>query len=131
MKKSEALVKYQSEIIQAMIHYHDAVLHSMGRAQYRLYIWDDGEIEAMEQPQGDHSYLAPRECETRDLFYITTITEGPGFDPWDAAGSAPPEDDAEREAAEAEIIAWLSESYPIYAESELESIIYNTQLMDE
>lgn len=132
MKKSEVLTQYYDTIIDAMIHYHDTVLESYGNVQYKLYIWDDGEIEAMEQPQGDHSYLAPRECETRKLFYITTVSEGPGFDPWDAAAAeSRPDDDAEREAAEAEILQFLKEDYRNGVDLVLDSIIYNAQIMDE
>ena len=128
MKKSELLKAHESEIIDAMVHYHDVVVDSVSRVQYKLYIWSDGEIEAMEQAQGETgSYLVPLAAETRELYYITTITEGAGFDPWDAAGSAPPDDEAEREAAETEILDWLKDAYRTDAECQLEYIIRDAE----
>lgn len=128
MKKSEILNQYQTEIIDAMVHYHDVVVDSLGRVQYKLYIWSDGEIEAMEQAQGETgSYLVPLDGETRELYYITTVTEGPGFDPWDVLYESKPDDPAEQEAKLEEILSWLKEHYRNDAELELETLIYWTE----
>lgn len=131
MKKSEVLTKYAKEITEAMVRCYDAVLDSAGRLQYPVYIWSDGEIRTLEQVQGDATRLVPNESETRELYYVTTVAEAVGFDPWDVVFDGKPDDPAEAEAMEAEIMAFLREHYRNNVEMELDDIIDRVRIMDE
>lgn len=110
MKKSEAIEKYREAIASEMIEKYQSVLDSNGNAQYQIYVWEDGEIETLCGPQGDNSYLAPRQYETRQLFYVTTI-DMPCFDPWDFSDHSRPDDEIDQEKERKEIIDWLIDDY--------------------
>lgn len=110
MKQSEIIRAHYAELIEAMTDYYRAVLDSAGRVQYKIYIWSDGEIHALEGVQGDNAYLVPREHETRELYHVCTIAE-PCFDPWDYADSAAPDDEQERTETERQIIDYLVDNY--------------------
>lgn len=122
MKKSELIKKCYTEIKAEMIDRYETVLKCGGRVQYKIYVWSDGELEVLEQPQGDHSYLAPRDAEPRELVYVTTVAM-PYYNPWDCADHSAPDDDAEREAEEAELIEYEMEAYRGNVESVLDDII--------
>ena len=110
MKQSEVIEKFRSVIASAMIERYKDVLECNGRIQYKLYIWEDGEIVCQEGVQGDNAYLVPGEAADRELFYVTTISQ-PFFDPWDNADHSAPEDETEREKERAEIIAYVMDEY--------------------
>lgn len=101
---------HYNKILDEMVAMYEIVLKSHGRCQYQVYIWDDGEIERLQGPQGDHSYLVPRQGEKRDIHYVCTI-DAPCFDPWDLADHSAPDDDSEREKEEEEIISYLVNEY--------------------
>lgn len=122
MKKSEIIRENLKDISEAMIERYRIVLKCHGQVQYKIYIWEDGEIECLEGPQGDNTRLAPRQNETRNLYYVTTV-DHPFFDPWDLADHSAPDDDAEREAEEAEIIDWCVDSYEEALPDKLDAII--------
>ena len=122
MKKSEIIRENLKAISEAMIERYKIVLKCHGQVQYKIYIWEDGEIECLEGPQGDNSRLAPRQNEPRKLFYVTTV-DHPFFDPWDMADHSAPDDDAEREAEEADIIDWCVDSYEEALPDKLDTII--------
>ena len=110
MKTSEAIIKYADAIKSEMVNRYRTVLECDGRIQYKIYVWDDGEIEVMECVPGDNSYLVPKSAETRQLFHVCTVSE-PNFDPWDCADHSAPEDEDERESERAEIIDYLMRDY--------------------
>lgn len=123
MKRSEALTKYYSKIAEDMVEHYRTVLECDGRIQYKLYIWQDGEIERLQGPQGDNSYLKPRDMEPRELFYICTIGESASFSIWDFAENGEPEDDTERDTQREEIIDWLAGEYAGNVRDVLDAII--------
>lgn len=110
MKTSELIRKHAETIKDTMVARYKTVLECNGSVQYKIYIWDDGEIECQEGPQGDNSYLVPRSGEARDLYYICTVS-APFFDAWDLTDHAAPEDENERETERAEIITWAVDEY--------------------
>ena len=127
MKRSEALEKYRDKIEKAMVECYRCVLECGGSVQYKIYVWDDGEIEEFEQVQGDHARLVPNDAETRELFYVDTI-EMPNYDPWDSAIDPPPEDDdAAFEEQEKEIIDWAVEEYKNSVSDKLDELIADAE----
>lgn len=110
MKKSEAIKKFYAEIKDAMVERYRIVLDCNGILQYKVYVWEDGQIECLEGPQGDNSFLQARDNEPRELYYVTTV-DAPCFDPWDCTDHSAPDDEAEREAERAEIIDWCVDEY--------------------
>ena len=111
MKRHEVITKYREAITAAMIECYRAVVESDGRIMSHLYIWEDGEVETLEAPQGDAGWLKARDAEPRKLFPVTDIEEPAGFSIWDYSEHGEPEDPADRETLRAEIIDYLMESY--------------------
>ena len=110
MKASEIIAAHRAEIAESMADAYRSVLACAGRIQYKVYIWSDGEIERLEGPQGDNSYLVPKDTESRSLYYIDTVS-APYVDVWDLAEESVPDDESEKEAKEAEIIDCLVNDY--------------------
>lgn len=110
MKTSEAIKKYQPEIMETMSEKYRNILESEGRLQYRVYVWEDGEIECLEGPQGDNSYLKAKDSEPRTIFYVDTVS-APGFSIWDAAGESAPENEQEAEEIAKSVIDACMEEY--------------------
>lgn len=110
MKASEIITAHRSEIAESMTDAYRSVLACAGRIQYKVYIWSDGEIERLEGPQGDNSYLVPKDTESRSLYYIDTVS-APYVDVWDLADESVPDDESEKEAKEEEIIDCLVSDY--------------------
>lgn len=129
MTRSEIITKNYNAIRETMIAKYRAVLDSEGGIQYKIYIWSDGEIQCLEQVQGDNTYLQPYETETRTLHYVTTIAL-PGFDPWDYADHSAPEDEHERETEEQEITDWLIEQYEQDVDEQLDNIISEAEMIE-
>ena len=127
MKRSEAIEKYYDKIKADMVELYRSVIECDGRIQYTIYVWEDGELEHLEQPQGGNSWLQPRDCEPRELFCVTTIDVGPGFDIWDCSERGAPDDEDERETMRNEIIDWLVDEYEANVEELLDSIIEETK----
>ena len=121
MKRSEIITENYEAIADEMTELYRTALECDGRIQYKLYIWEDGELESLQGPQGDTSYLQPRSAEPRRLFYVCTVTAFAG--PWDYADHAAPEDEAERETERAEIVDWLMREYRANASDVLDIII--------
>lgn len=122
MKTSEAIKKYQPEIMEAMSKRYRYVLESEGRLQYRIYVWEDGEIECLEGVQGDNSYLKARDNEPRTLFYVDTVS-APGFSIWDAAGESAPENEQEAEEMAKSVIDSCMEEYTDSLPDMIDSLI--------
>ena len=122
MKRSEALTRYYNKLTTSMVDHYRTVLECGGRIQYGIYVWEDGEIEILEDVQGGNSWLQARDYEPRELFYVCTI-ESPCFDPWDYADDSAPEDESARESEEANIIDWLVDEYESNASEILDIII--------
>lgn len=118
MKASEAIRKYYDTIRAEMISCYRTVLECSGRIQYKIYIWCDGEIERLEAPQGDSAWLQPRDAEPRDLFHVVTV-DAPFFDVWDYSETGKPEDPAEADELEREIIDYLVDSYDTESADEI------------
>ena len=111
MKQTEVITSNKDAIIDAMKSAYRAVLHSDGRIAVQIYIWEDGEIEMLEDVQGSNSWLQARDAEPRRLYYVTTVDAGPCFDIWDASENGKPDDPDEAAALQDEITDWLMESY--------------------
>lgn len=126
MKRSEAIETYRESIAAEMIEKYQSVIDSDGHAQYKIYVWSDGEIETLCGPQGDNSYLKAKEWETRQLFYVTTIAF-PFFDPWDFADHARPDDEAEQEKDRKEIIDWLIDEYRCNIDETVRNVIEDAE----
>lgn len=110
MKASEIIRKYYDKIANAMAERYRDVVESDGNIQYGIYIWEDGEIQILEDVQGGNSWLKARDGEPRKLVHVDTISECPGFDVWDYS-EVKPDDDEKAEQMKDEIIDWLVESY--------------------
>ena len=123
MKRSEAIEKYYDKIKADMVELYRSVIECDGRIQYGIYIWEDGELEHLEEVQGGTGWLKPRDYEPRELYYVTTIYVDPSFDIWDCSESGAPDDEDEREAMREEIIDWLVDDYKANVSDTLDSII--------
>lgn len=123
MKASEIISTYRDSIESRMVELYRSVLDSEGRIQYQLYIWDDGELADLEAVQGSNTYLQPREYEKRRLVHVARIDIMPNFDPWDYTDDPRPDDEDEREEAEAEIIDWLVDEYAKSVSDTVDDII--------
>ena len=122
MKRSEIITKYEKDIKTEMVKCYRFVLDSFGRIQYKIYVWEDGEIECLEGVQGDNSYLKAKDSEPRELYYICTI-DSPCFDPWDYSDHSAPEDETEREKEKQEIIDYIVDEYETNVSDVLDTII--------
>lgn len=127
MKRSEVLEKYTVSISDAMVDAYRAVIESSGSVQYQIYVWEDGEIERLQGPLGDNSWLKPRDCEPRNLYYVCTVSE-PCCDPWSLAGVEVPDDETEREVAWQEVVDWLVREYELTVSDALYEIIEQADL---
>lgn len=110
MKRSEILNTYRDSIEEAMVTAYHNVLKCYGRIQYKIYVWEDGEIESLEGVQGDNCCLVAKDSEPRDLEYVCTI-DSPCFDPWDYDDESAPDDEDECERMEGAIIDYLVSEY--------------------
>ena len=108
MKNSEIIRANYAAILSAMAECYETVIRSGGRVQETVYIWEDGEIQTLEDVQGGNTFLSPRNMETRKLVRVVTI-EAPCFDVWDFAMDPRPEDEAEAAKMEEELIQWYLE----------------------
>lgn len=79
MKTSEVLRKYRDELIESAMNLYRLVLEYEGRIKYLLYIWDDGEIEVLEDVCGGNSFLRANSGESRSLHYVDTFSIPPGY----------------------------------------------------
>lgn len=122
MKESEIISTYRDSIEARMVELYRSVLNSDGRIQYKLYIWDDGQLDVLEEVQGGNSYLQPRELEPRSLVFIAKI-DHPYFDPLDYTDDFRPDDEDEREEWEVEIIDWLVSEYKNHVSEVVDEII--------
>lgn len=129
MKKADIIRKYYDTIRNALIDCYRTVLKCNGRIQYKIYIWEDGEIERLEAPQGDTGWLKPRNCEPRALFYVDLV-DAPFFDPWDYTEEPKPEDESERESMEEEINDYLVDSFIQDVDDRLEHIIEDAEELE-
>ena len=126
MKNSEAIRKYYDTIRDTLLDCYRTVLECNGRIQYKVYVWEDGEIERLEAPQGDTGWLQAREYEPRKLFYIDQI-DAPFFDPWDFEDVQKPEDEVEAEERRQEIIDYLVESFEADVDDRIDHIIESAE----
>ena len=122
MTKSELIRKHFAELAKVLAKHYETVVDSEGRVQYKVYIWSDGEIQCLEQAQGDNSYLVPNDCETRELYYVTTVG-GYRVDLTDAAGLPGIEtEDDHRDAVE-----YLVDAYKQELPDLLDELIYEAE----
>lgn len=126
MKKSEVILKYRKEIETEMIKKYRYVLESYGRIQYGIYVWDDGNIECLEDVQGSNAYLKEKDNETRTLYYICTVSVS-YFDPWDYTDHSAPENETEREKECSEIIDYLVDEYKQDVSDIIDGVIYECE----
>lgn len=126
MKRSEIITENYDRITEVMTENYRSVIEANGQIQYKVYIWEDGEIELLYGVQGDTSYLRPRDTESRELYYITTI-EAPCFNPWDYTDHYAPDDEDECEAERDEIIDYLVREYAANVSDVLDAIIEDAE----
>lgn len=110
MKRSEVIKCNIKQLADHMCELYRTVLEYYGRIEYKVYIWSDGEVEVLEDVQGSSTYLKANDGETRDLYYVTTVS-APLFDPWDFTDHAAPDDETEREAERKEILDFMEYEY--------------------
>lgn len=130
MKRSEAIKTYYDEIAEAMQERYHNVLVSEGRCQYKVYVWEDGEIECMCGVSGDNSYLVPRNAEPRELFYVDTVSEQ-GFDPNNYSDEYIEEDDPDYDKKVEEAICCAEESYKDVLRDRLDAIVDEAEREEE
>lgn len=130
MKNSEAITLYRDRIQKAMIDCYRTVIECDGRIQYKLYVWEDGELERLEGVQGDTGWLQPREMEPRQLFEITTV-DAPFIDIWDFSDEPKPEDKDAQEAMRQEIIDYLVDSYTDNLDELVDGIIADAEYAEQ
>ena len=130
MKKSDCIRQYRANLAETMQEKYRSVLNSDGEIQYKVYLWDDGTIESLEGPQGDNSFLQARSGETRELFYVCTIS-APFLDLWDYCDHSAPEELEERERDRQEIIDFLVQEYASDIVEILDSVILEEDQREE
>lgn len=130
MKKSEVIEQNRDKIMEEMAREYLDVLECGGRIQYSLYIWEDGELEILEQAQGDNTWLQPKDWVTRKLYGVTEVSE-PNFDPWDSWDTTPPEDEKERDEALETILDWYMDEYKRELPNLLDAIIKNAEFTEK
>lgn len=74
MTKLEVVQIHKKAIKAEMLDSYRAVLESHGNMQVKVYIWEDGEIETLCDTCSSNTWLQPRRGESRQLFYVTTIS---------------------------------------------------------
>ena len=131
MTRLQAIRKYRDKITADMVECYKAVIESNGSIQYRLYVWEDGELEHLLEPQGGNGWLKPRDMEPRKLFYVTTIGESSSFCIWDFAENGIPEDYTERDNLREEIIDWLVGGYEDSVADVIDAIEDEAEYEDE
>ena len=122
MKKSELIRENFSRLAKVLADRYETVVDSEGRVQYKVYIWSDGEIQCLEQAQGDNSYLAPNNYETRELYYLTTVG-GYRIDLADAAGLPAVETEEDKQEA----VEFLVDEYKRELPDLLDELIYEAE----
>lgn len=123
MKYSEIINANYDRITEELISDYRSVIESEGRIQYKVYIWEDGEIETLCGPQGDNSWLKPRDAEPRHLYCVTVVDADPSFSIWDYSDEGEPDDEDERETMRAAIIDWLVDEYSQRISETMDEII--------
>ena len=131
MKYTEIISAHKSAILDAMTSAYRAVLHANGRIAIQIYIWEDGEIETLEEVQGSNSWLKANDAEPRKLYYVTTVDAGPCFDIWDASENGKPDDPDEAAALRDELTDWHMESYADVLPDLWDHIMMNAEYADE
>ena len=104
MTRRELIEKYYDELREEIIDCYRCVLKCWRTGiNYQVYIWEDGEFEFLEQVNPGTGWLHPNQCESRELYYICTVSES-GFNPWDGWCEEYPNDETEEEKIEKELI---------------------------
>ena len=130
MKKPELINTYRQQITEAMVDCYRTVLESFGRIQYKIYIWEDGEIETLEDVQGSNTWLQPKSSEPRKLFYVTTI-ESPCFNPFDYTDESEPEDEDEKGQIIQQVVDYLVDEYDREGASDVLDSVLDEAEQDE
>ncbi|MBO7421801.1 MAG: hypothetical protein J6T99_00235 [Oscillospiraceae bacterium] len=126
MKASEIISANRAALAETLTEKYRSVISCDGRIQYKIYIWEDGEIECQEGVQGDNSYLVPNRGESRKLYYVTKVSV-PCANIWDLAGESAPDDESEKAAKEADIIDWLMDEYRSNVDDVIDSAIEDAE----
>lgn len=127
MTKLEALKKYRTAIEQEAVNLYRTVLECDGMIQFSLYVWEDGEIESLQDTNGGNSFLRPRDSEPRQLFFVVRLSE-PTFRWEDMMFDPISEDDEEREQQWQDAIDCAVESFPDWFSDKLDSIIREEEM---
>lgn len=126
MKASEIISANRAALAETLTEKYRSVISCDGRIQYKIYIWEDGEIECQEGVQGDNSYLVPNRGESRKLYYVTKVSV-PCANIWDLAGESAPDDESEKAAKESDIIDWLMDEYRSNVDDVIDSAIEDAE----
>ena len=127
MTKLEALKKYRPAIEQEAVNLYRTVLECDGMIQFSLYIWEDGEIESLQDVSGGNSFLRPRDSEPRQLFFVDTISN-PTFSWADMIFDSVSEDEDEQEQQYKEAIDFAVDAFPDEFSDRLDSIIRQEEM---
>lgn len=112
----QVMLMHYNELLREMTERYRNVLESDGQCQYKVYIWEDGEIECLCGPNGDNTCLAPNRGEHRKLYYVTTI-DAPYVDVFSLSGEDP------SECSKEDAIDWLVDTYDDEARAHLNQAI--------
>lgn len=129
MTSSEIIIKNSEKLKEKMVELYRSVLNCSGVIQYKLYVWENGYIQYLEDIQGGNTRLHPND-ETEKLVYVDTI-EYPFFDVWDNVPGGKPDDPAEAEQEKQETIDWLVDGYEETVSDRLDVIIQEYKYDDD
>ena len=131
MRLSEAIRTYYDDIREELVNSYRIVLESDGKLQRSVYVWEDGEIEVLEDVQGSNSWLQPRRMETRKLFFVKCVAE-PCFCWCDLCNEESiPDGEEERETLHRDAISWAVEDFEERLDDLLDTIIKSAKLQEE
>lgn len=130
LSQSECIEKYAEQIRHEMMKCYRKVLEADGRIQYKIYVYSDGEVLAVEQVQGDIMYLYPNDWEQRQMYFVLTV-DAPFVNVLEEAGVTPPEFEEDLEEARRDAIDWLVDEYESDgAEEHLNSVLREAEWCD-
>lgn len=127
MTKLEVLKKHRTAIEQEAVKLYRTVLESDGDLQFSLYIWEDGEIESLQDVSGGNDTLRPRDSEPRQLFFVTKVS-APAFSWVDMLVDPVSEDEVEQEQQNSEAIDFAVDAFKDEFSDRLDSIIKEVEM---
>ena len=127
MTKLEVLKKHRTAIEQKAVELYRTVLECDGMIQFSLYVWEDGEIESLQDTNGGNDVLRPRDSEPRQLFFVDRISY-PNFSWEDMMFDSVSEDEDERERQRQEAIDFAVDAFKDEFSDRFDSIIKEVEM---